>query len=66
MAFTPQKPVGTKGKIYQLRISDEMFDKITSASKKQGVPKQELIRQMIEHCLNEMKQLEAKPKKVAV
>lgn len=54
-AFKPVQKTSAKSRMYQIRMTEEMFDELEEASLKRKIPKQELIRQMVQYGLEEMR-----------
>lgn len=48
MRYTPEEK-GYKSKVFQIRISEETFEKLENLSKKKGMTKAEVIRELIEN-----------------
>lgn len=52
--FKPRKPRPMKYLSTPMHISREMAEEVKAVAKAVGTSKQEVIRQMIRHCLDEM------------
>lgn len=52
--FKTQKSIPDKRKIISLHISEPLNEVITKAAHRTGITKQDLIRQMIRHCLKDL------------
>ena len=51
--FAPKSP--TKSKLYQIRMTEAMFMELADLSKSRKIPKQEMIRQMIQYGMDELR-----------
>ena len=59
MKFTPVVS-DKKSRLYQLRMTERMFQDLDKAAKEAGLAKQELIRQLIEFGLKDMERQKQK------
>ena len=54
MKFEPVKPKMKKREVLGLHLTPELSEALETAVKKSGLTKQDLVRQMITHCVQDM------------